>query len=154
MPSDVESPVYETWWLADEKGGRVQLEMSLSPESPARVQALNVTSVPAPSAALADLANGVIAAINAVQPTIPEGLELGPDVDREALGRALRIAAARYAPVALGPVVAGDGTGTATWRLSGSSGRLELSLTRDVGSVLVTAISLRPFLAPPPSQGD
>jgi CubicO group peptidase (beta-lactamase class C family) len=154
LPSESDSPVYETWWLADEKGGRIKLEMSLSPESPARVQTFNVTSVPAPSATLADLANGVVAAINAVQPTIPDRLELAPDVDREALGRALRVAAARYAPVSLGPAVAGDGTGSATWRLGGSNGRLELSVTRDVASSLVTAISLRPFLVPAPILAD
>ena len=154
LPAESESPVYETWWLADEWGGRVKLEVSLSPEHPPRVQTFEIKSVPAPSESLVATANAVVGALNAPRPELPDGLDLGPDVERSALERALRIAAARYAPVTLGPAVGGDGAATATWRLGGMTGRLELSVTRDAATTLVTAIALRPFLASLQTEAD
>ena len=154
LPAESESPLHTGWWLAGEKGGRVKVEVLLSPESPPRIQAFNVTSVAAPTSQLAEIASRIIGAINGPDPFAFADLTVGPDVDRPALARILRIAAARYQPVTLGPAVAGDGATTATWRVAGQDGSLELSLTRDAVTGVVTAIALRPRLVPPPEHAD
>lgn len=154
LPELSSTPLDASWWLQGERGGRVKVEISLSPESPPRVQTFAVTSVPDPERALAELAAGLVTAINAPDPVLPGDLDLGPELDRAALDRTIRIAGARFAPVRLGPAVAGDGSASATWRLRSQRGEIELAVTRDAPSGLVTALVLKPFLPAPPRQGD
>jgi len=154
LPDESWTPLDLEWWLAGELGGRVRIDVRLSPESPPRVQTFGVTSVPEPSADLAALAAAIVAAVNAPAPAVPGVIELAPDIDRTSLVRALRIAAARYAPVALGPVVAGDGTASATWRLPGPHGTLELEVERDPATGLATTVRLKPHLRPAPAHDD
>jgi hypothetical protein len=67
------------------------------------------------------------------------------------LARVLRVVGARFAPLALGPVVAGDGEKSATWRLRGERGELELTVEQNPGTGLVTKLTLvqRPPVGPP-----
>jgi CubicO group peptidase (beta-lactamase class C family) len=151
LPDESATPLHVAWWLAGERGGRVRAELLLSPVGQPRVQALGLTSVPAPSEALAGVAEIVVSAVNAPEPALPADLALGPALDRAALARVVRIAAARFAPLSVGPAVAGDGTRSATWRLSGGRGVLELALERDPDTGLVTSLGLAqpPPVAPP-----
>ena len=154
LPEESDSPLHARWWLAGALGGRVRVEIRLSPEAPPRVQTLNVLSVPQPADALAEIAGLVVAAINASQPALPASLDLASAIDATAVDHALRIAGARYAPITLGPAVAGDGAASATWRLKGSRGELELSVSRDAATGQVTTLALRPRLEPSPQHAD
>ncbi len=152
LPAESDSPLHERWWLKSERGGRVRLEIRLSPEAPPRLQTFNVLSVAEPAGPLAEIAGLVVAAINTREAGLPTGLALGGDVDGAVLARALRIAGARYAPITLGPAVSGDGAASATWRVRSDHGSLELSLTRDAATELITALVLRPRPEPPPEH--
>ncbi|MBI3745029.1 MAG: beta-lactamase family protein [Chloroflexi bacterium] len=154
LPDESWTPLDLDWWLTGELGGRVRISIGLSPESPPRVQTFGVTSVPDPTADLAAIGAGIVEAVNAPTPTMPAGITLAPGVDPTSLARAVRIAGARYAPVSLGPVIAGDGTASATWRLPGPHGILELEVERDPGTGLATTVRLRPHPTPPPRHDD
>lgn len=151
LPEQSQTPLHVAWWLADDHGGRVRVEIRLSPESPPLIQTFIVTSVPAPAEALRSRGAAVVAAINGPRPALPTDLEFGPNLDRVALDRIVRIVAARHAPVVLGPATAGDGTKTATWRLRGDHDELELVVTLDPDLESITALTIaqRPPVMPP-----
>jgi hypothetical protein len=154
VPEQSQTPLHVAWWLADDHGGRVRVEIRRSPESPPLVQTFGLTSVPAPEEALVGIARAVVAAINGPRPAIPTDLALSPDIDRTALDRIARVVAARFAPLLLGPAVAGDGVRTATWQLRGERGELDLAITMDPDVNLITALTIiqRPPIVP--QHGD
>jgi CubicO group peptidase (beta-lactamase class C family) len=154
LPEESQTRLHLAWWLAGEHGGRVRVEIRLSPESPPRVQTFALTAVPEPSAELRAVADALVGAVNGPDPGLPSRLELGPALNRTALSRAARIAAARFSPLALGPAVAGDGVTSATWRLRSDRGELELAIEHDPGSGLVTALTLAPRAPVLPSFDD
>lgn len=154
LPEQSQTRLHVAWWLVDDRGGRVRVEIRLSPEAPPLVQTFNVTSVPAPAEALGTRAAAVVMAINGPQPAMPTDLDLGPGLDRVALDRIIRIVAARHAPVDMGPATAGDGTTTATWRLRGEHGELDLVITLDAGLELITALTIAQRPPVMPSYGD
>ena len=151
LPEESETRLHLAWWLAGGRGGRVRVEIRLSPESPPRVQTFGLTSVPDPSPPLRVAAKAVVASLNAPSPGIPAELDLGSGVDRAELRRVLRIAGARHAPLILGPAVAGDGQASATWRLRGGRGDLELAVERAPAAGPITKLALvqRPAVPPP-----
>jgi hypothetical protein len=151
LPNESDTPLHLAWWLAGERGGRVRVEILMSPHGTPLVQALELKIVGEPSDALAAVARAVVDVVNAPDPVPTLDLELGPDVDRGALARTLRFVAARHAPLTLGPAVAGDGTEAATWRLRGAHGELDLEVGRDAEAGLVTSFRLaeRPPVMPP-----
>ncbi len=142
MPEEPQTPLHATWWLADLHGGRVRIEIRLSPESPALVQTFGLMSVPVPGERLATVATEVVAALNGAQPTLGTDIPLSPEIDRDALDRIVRIVAARFAPVTLGPAAAGDGVKSTTWRLRGDRGELDLTITMDADVSLITALTI------------
>lgn len=144
------SPFHLEWWLRGERG-RVKVEILLSPELPPLVQSLNVTSVPEPPPPLRAAAERLVAALSSdgSAPKWPCDLDLAPSVDASALGRALRAAEARYGSVRLGPVVAGDGIGAATFRLECSRSAMELGLERDALTGALTSVKLTPVRMAP-----
>ncbi|MCI0584967.1 MAG: beta-lactamase family protein [Chloroflexi bacterium] len=157
LPDESDTPLHLGWWLAGEHGGRVRVDIRLSPEARPRVQTLALTVVHEPSAALVAAATAVVAAANAGDPAIPDALELGPAVDPVALARVLRIVAARYAPLELGPAVRGDGTTTATWRVRGrrdDRAVLNLEIERDDATGNVTRLTLVPRPPAMPAHAD
>jgi serine-type D-Ala-D-Ala carboxypeptidase/endopeptidase len=127
QPAVSDTPAHLVWWLRGERG-RVRIEILMTPERPTRIQKLAITSIPEASAALAGVAERVVALILRPAPAWPEDLALTADVDREALDRTLRAAEAVWGPVDLGPVIGGDGRTVARWRLPGPRGDLELEL--------------------------
>lgn len=145
-PTRSESPFHLEWWMRGERG-RVRLEILLTPELPPRVQALNLASVPDPSAEFARAASQVVAALTPADGesvVIPDDLPLGPAVDRAGLGRALRATQARFGQLALGPPIGGDGVRSTTYRLIGDHGKVELALEWDGDAGALSAVGLLP----------
>jgi CubicO group peptidase (beta-lactamase class C family) len=160
-PDASESPVAQSpyqleWWLRGERGGRVKVEILLSPERSPLVQALNLTSVPAPPAELRAAAERICAALavaDGIAPAWPADLDVAPTLDAAALARALRATEARFGHVHLGAVTAGDGDRAATFRLDCARGSLDLALERDPGTGQLTSVTLRPARLEPVAFG-
>jgi CubicO group peptidase (beta-lactamase class C family) len=152
-PVTCETPAQLAWWLAGERGGRVQVEIQMSPERPSRVQSLDVTSVPEPTPGLAEVAGRVVALLADPRPEWPADIALADSVDRAAVERELRAADALFGPLGLGPVTGGDGRTYAAWRLVGPRGTVALTLAiDDDGSV--RAVSLVPAAIIMPVESD
>ncbi len=144
LPSRSDTPLHLEWWLRGERG-RVRAEIRLSPELPARVQTLNLTSVPDPPPELVEAAEaiaGALAVRDGRAPTLPDVVVLDGGVDRTAIERAMRASEARFGELRLGPAISGDGDGAATFQLRGERGDLELTVARDLGSGALTRIEL------------
>ncbi|MBF8289885.1 MAG: Class beta-lactamase-related serine hydrolase [Chloroflexi bacterium] len=143
-----DSPLHAIWWLLGEEGGRVRVEVRLSPESRPRVQTLDIREVPAPPPELTYIAVSIVAAVNGPDPAVPTDLATAPEVDRPALTRALRIVAERFAPLTLGPATAVEADVSATWRLRTAPRperemtELDLQITRDRDSRLVRDVAI------------
>lgn len=153
-PTESQTPFHLAWWLAGERG-RVRVEILLSPELPPKIQTLAVTSVPEPPPLLGQAAARIVAALEAPETgpvTIdwPVGLAVGAAVDLGAVVRAMRATEARFGPITLGPVTAGDGETKATFRLDSPRGRADLVLELDTVLNCLSVVSLVPAkLAPP-----
>jgi CubicO group peptidase (beta-lactamase class C family) len=149
------TPFHLAWWLAGDRG-RVRVEILLSPELPPKVQTFAVTSVPEPPARLRAAAERIVAAITddgAAGPVVvdwPPDLTVGTSVDLGAVVRAMRATEATFAPVRLGPPIAGDGETKATFRLESPRGRLELSLQLDLEANCLSSVALIPMRLVPP----
>jgi len=144
QPDESDSPAHLVWWLRGERGGRVRVEILLTGERPPRVQSFELRSVPDPSPAMVDAIGRVVGSISEPTPAWPAALPLGDDVDRAALGRALRTAAVGFGPLSVGPAIRGDGERDATVELRGDRGTVELRLVLDPESGAVTTVSLAP----------
>jgi hypothetical protein len=156
VPGQSLSPFHEVWWLVGEQGGRVRVEILLTPEATPRVQTFSVTSVPAPPPALDHAARELVAAIASAavgSPEWPADLAIGPDVDLAAIRRQLRAAESRYGPVQLGPAIDGDGDVKATYRVHGARGHLELVLTYDPANSCVANVAIVPAKVLGPDLG-
>jgi CubicO group peptidase (beta-lactamase class C family) len=143
------TPYHLLWWLNGSRGGRVKIEILLSPELPPKVQAFAVTSVPEPSAALTRAAERIVAALETpegrpVSIDWPAELTLGASVDAGAIVRAMRATEARFAPVTLGRAIDGDGERKATFRLDSPRGRVDLALQLDTATSCLDAVSIVP----------
>jgi CubicO group peptidase (beta-lactamase class C family) len=154
MPSESHTPLHLAWWLAGERG-RVKVEILLSPELPARVQSLTITSVPEPTAELRRAAAAIVAAMRTPEQgpvTIdwPADVATGDGLDIGAAVRAMRAAEARFAPLELGPVIDGDGERKATFRLDGPRGRVDLALAFDPEAGCLASVALEPPRQVPP----
>jgi len=97
------SPAQCSWWLADEHGGRVRVDLLLSPHDRPLIQWLVVTSVPAPDPGLVEAA------------------------DREVRARS---ADPRWAGGRLGQVVGGDGATKAVFTVEGARLGAEVTVQR------------------------
>ena len=130
--------------------GRVKVGILLNAERPPRVQALDITSVPAPPPALVSIAARIVDILAVPGPPWPPDLVLGDEVDRATLERELRATEALFGPLTLGPVTAGDGERAAAWRLRGERGDVTLALELEPDAGVITAASLVPVSPDPP----
>jgi CubicO group peptidase (beta-lactamase class C family) len=155
-PIESQSPYHRIWWLTGARGGRVRVEILLSPEVPSKVQTFAVTSIPEPPAALRLAAERIVTAL---QPATDSGpitidwpadLSVGAAVDLGLVVRSMRATEARFAPVQLGSPIAGDGEAKATFRLDSARGRVELALELDPKINCLTSVSLVPARLVPP----
>jgi hypothetical protein len=84
----------------------------------------------------------------------PGSVALADEVDRSALRRAFLATAARFAPIDRSSVVAGDGEETASFRLVGDRGAVELRLTRNQETNRLTKVVFVPVNLEPPYLAD
>ena len=141
-PVEIASPANVTWWLRGTQG-RVKVRIGLSPERTPRIQTLELTAVPDPPAELRRIAGVLAAALAADAPAWPSReLEAQRDADIPAFNRALCAAAAAVGTCRLGEAVDGDGRHSATFRLTGEHGDLDLSLTIAPDTNRVSGLSL------------
>jgi serine-type D-Ala-D-Ala carboxypeptidase/endopeptidase len=148
-----ETPFHLAWWLRGERGGRVRVEIRLSPELPPRVQMLRLTSVPEPDPRLARTVDRILAALGEPAAGWPMEVEIGEPADRSLLGllafpialdhasldRACRAAAARFMPLGAWRAVGGDGATTLIVRAPGRDAVLELGVALDGEGRLIQA---------------
>ncbi len=152
-PRASESPAHLRWWLRG-RSGWAEVEILVTPEPAPRIQTLRVTPVGDPSAALAGAAARVLAAASEPDPGWPDGLDAATTLDRAALARSLRAAAARFGVVGLGLPVAGDGRAATTWDLATErGGRATLRIALDPESGAVTEAALLAARRLPPDEG-
>jgi CubicO group peptidase (beta-lactamase class C family) len=153
-PVESQTPFHLAWWMTGD-GGRVRIEILLSPELPPKVQTFAITSVPEPPPALRNAAERIVAAL-AVPETGPITIDWPADltvlesVDLGAVVRSMRATEARFAEVRLGPSIAGDGERKATFRLDSSRGRADLVLELDPEVNCLSAVSIVPVRLGPP----
>jgi hypothetical protein len=149
-PVEHASPAHRNWWLRG-PGGRLRVEIRLTPERPPRVQTLALTAVPSPSPTLRRAVAMIRRSLNSGAPHVPPLLPLAPDVDRAAVGRLLQAGAAWAGTVEEGEVLGGDGFAETTVRLQGTRRDLALGVRLAVdlpagpnGEPRVAAVTLRP----------
>jgi hypothetical protein len=144
-PMTSSSPAHRAWWLRG-PGGRVRVEIRMSPELPPRVQTLTVSAVPDPTAALRGAAEAVARRLGTGDegPTGGEPLAVVDDDVRQDVERQLRVASAWAGASRVTEVVAGDGRREATFRLEGERCALLLALTLDPATGRVTVLTLSP----------
>lgn len=132
-PATAATPADCTWWRRGLRGW-IRINAKVTPEPSPRLQTLVVDAVVDPSAGLAATAAALLEAIT-VGPDLPAAVPLAEEFDRAAFGLAAQAASARFGPMRLGLPVAGDGSGSATWRLETlRGGRATLRLVVDPGT--------------------
>jgi hypothetical protein len=137
------SPAHCSWWLRG-PGGRVRVEIRLSPELPPRVQTLAVTAVPEAAAVHRRIADLVATRLGRDDPRWPDDVPLEPPLSAADLTRLLRVAAAWAGPSLVASVLAGDGQREATFRLDGERADLQLAITADPATGTVAGLTLTP----------
>ncbi|MBI2780602.1 MAG: beta-lactamase family protein [Chloroflexi bacterium] len=157
MPTESRTPFHLSWWMAGD-GGRVRVEILLSPEQPPKVQTFSVTWVPEPPVALRRAAERIVDAIGGapvggpVAIDWPADVTVGPELDVGGAVRSMRAAEARFAPLRLGAAMEGDGERQATFRVHGDRGDLDLSLTLNPDRGCLDGVALAPLRQTPPSS--
>ena len=137
------TPLRGRWWLAGERGGRVDAQISLTAEVPPRLQLLRLTSVPDAPPELVAVAVAVVAAICAGGgPPIEVGF--ADEATQRAVDATVRGAAAHLSPCKLGHAVRGDGRRTATFLAESPAGPFELTVELDEASSRIADVSITP----------
>jgi CubicO group peptidase (beta-lactamase class C family) len=145
---DTLSPAHCAWWLRG-PGGRVRVEIRLSPQLPPLVQTLTVVAVPTPPDLLRRAAAWIADALGRPEPGWPGPLAVGALLDAGHVDRQLRVAAAWAGRCTVDDVLVSDGHREATFRLLGERTRLQLTLVCDPTAEVLTAVTLVPAPADP-----
>lgn len=140
-PVESDTPAHRIWWLRG-PGGRLRVEIRMTPEAPPRVQTLSLTGAADPSPALARLVDRVVGLLADPAPHWPDDVPLGPGLDPDHLTRQLRVAQAWAGPCTVGPPLSGDGVLETTVRLDGD--RLPLRLTLALEGDRLATFTLAP----------
>jgi CubicO group peptidase (beta-lactamase class C family) len=135
---ECETPLRGRWWLAGVRG-RVGIEVTLTPETPPRIQTLDLTSVPDPPDTLRATADAFVRAANAPDPAPPVDLACASDDVRAALAALVRDAAELLAPCTLHGATGGDGTSVARFEVRGRCGTCDLVLRTSASDPAVLA---------------
>ena len=135
------------WWRPGERG-RLRVELWLTPESPQRVQVLDVRGVPDPAeplvAAARRIASSLLASTSlAAEPSWPDGIAVASSVDRAALVVEARRAVAVGAVGDLDPLpVSASSAYEATFEVRGAEARAALTVAVDAATGEVTSCRL------------
>ena len=143
-PATSDTPLHAAWWLEGAPGrGRVRLEITMGPQAVPKLQYMELTSVPEPSAELRVAAGSIVAATNG-----ETGAPLGVGADSSAMERDRFLVHTLFGPATLGRPTAG-GPASATFRVDTERGALDLALTVDAeGRVLSAVWTPRPVTPP------
>ncbi|HEY0888552.1 MAG TPA: serine hydrolase domain-containing protein [Nocardioides sp.] len=130
-------------WSVPAERGRLDLELTLSPEPAPRVQWLTVTPVPHAPEWLVALAREIVAAA----PELPAGVPLADDVDTETLCRALAVivALSPEPPRVVAEPLGGDGERSVELAVVGGGTWWKLALTAAEDGDGLAAVSLLPL---------
>jgi CubicO group peptidase (beta-lactamase class C family) len=123
--ADSDSPAHLRWWLRG-RGGRMRVEIRLTPELPPRVQTLTVQRVDDPAPALSAAATAIVAQLGTDDPRWPAELAV-TGLEAAALTRLLRVADAWAGAATLGPAQQ-SAASSARWLVTGERARLTLDL--------------------------
>jgi len=141
-PAECESPARCRWWLTG-PGGTVAAQIQLAPLRQPLVQLLSVAVPPDPDSHLGRALAALVAVVNAGPTDSPEGLTVAGGLRTGDLLRQLRMARVWAGRCQVDSYLAGDGTTASTVRLTGESGRVDISLDVDsAGAVVRCAIAL------------
>lgn len=149
-PARSAAPSDRTWWLRG-RDGWVKASLLISPEPSPRIQAYDLAFIGDPSEALNAAAQAVVAAL--AGGAWPEALAAGPELDRGAVGRALRAGGARFGTTALGLPTGGDGRAESTWDLVTERSAGTLRVAVDTATGAVTACELLVAAGEVPFEG-
>jgi CubicO group peptidase (beta-lactamase class C family) len=144
---DCETPLRGRWWLAGERGGRVEATVWLTAEVPPRIQWLEFESVPDPPPAATAAAAACVAAVNAGG-GLPAELAFTDDGARHGAALVVGDAAAHLAPCELREVLRGDGASKATFLVDSAAGPFDLAITLDVADGRLARVELTPRARP------
>jgi CubicO group peptidase (beta-lactamase class C family) len=144
------SPAHRSWWMRG-PGGRLRLDIRMTPQRPPLVQSLALVPVPEPSTDLRRVVTVLRWSLNSTHAAVPPLLAFTEGVDRGALQRLLQAGAAWAGVVTIGDVVGGDGFNDTVMRLHGTRRDLLVGVrlatsepTGPGGAPRVSAVSLRP----------
>jgi CubicO group peptidase (beta-lactamase class C family) len=131
-PAECDSPAHCRWWLTG-PGGTVTVQIKLAPLRQLLVQQLAIAVPPASGSALHDALDRLIEAVNAAAvntgaPAWPASLTSADGFDASRAGRQLRIAAAWAGDCSIDCYLAGNGSTSATVRLTGATGKVVLAV--------------------------
>ena len=141
-PAECDSPAHCRWWLTGPRG-TVAAQIRLAPLNRTLVQQLSVAIPPDPVSTLGRALAAVVGLVTAGAAEWPAGVATGGGLRADDVLRQLRVAAAWAGPVELDSYLAGNGTSGTTVRLTGATGRVELTLdVRDSGELVRVGISL------------
>ncbi len=133
------TPMRGSWRLTGERGS-VEVYAALTPETPPRIQELDVSSIAEPPTELARAARALVEAVN-------DGT--APTSSLVSVARELTVL---LAPCSLGNVVASDAATGATFELTGRATTVRLMLTCDATTGVITEATLEP--QPRPARPD
>ncbi len=128
-PPECDSPAHCRWWLTGERG-TVAVQIKLAPLRQPRVQQLIVPLPPASGSGLAAVLEKLAAALSAggeVAVSWPADLVTAPGLSTDDALRRLRLAAAWTGPARPDCYLAGNGSTSATVRLTGATGWADLT---------------------------
>ena len=131
---ECETPLRGRSWLAGERGGRVRATIALTPETPPRLQTIELESVADPSPAVSAAAASLLAAICSGG-GLPPGLACARE-SKSSIAATIREAAAHLAPCKLVCAVRGDGGEQATFLAEAPASAFELTIALDASSRL------------------
>jgi CubicO group peptidase (beta-lactamase class C family) len=144
------SPAHRSWWMRG-PGGRLRLDIRMTPQRQPLVQSLAFVAVPEPSTDLRRAVTVLRWSLNSTLAAVPPLLAFTEDVDRGSLQRLLQAGAAWAGAVTIGDVVGGDGRNETVMRLHGTRRDLLVGVRLATseppgpgGAPRVSGVSLRP----------
>ncbi len=125
--AECDSPAHCRWWLTG-PGGSVAVQIKLAPLQEPLVQQLELPVPPAAGSVLAETIDVLLAAINDGAASWPAALGVAIGVDASEALRQLRLAAAWAGRCEIDCFLAGNGSTSATIRLTGATGIADLAV--------------------------
>jgi len=139
---ECESPAHCRWWLTG-PGGTVAAQILLAPLREPLVQLLRVAIPPDPDSMLGRALTVITSVVTTSAAEWPPELAVAGGLGAAQVLRQLRMAAVWAGPCQLDSYLAGDGNVSSTVRLTGDSGRVDLTVEVDgAGQLVRCAIAL------------